>query len=346
MQYYVGLDVSLAETSVCVLDQAGQIAREARVKSDPECLAEFLRGLELPIRLVGMETGQLSNWLYHGLRDAGVPIVCVESHHMSTALKAQRVKTDQNDARGIAHMMRMGWYKEVHVKSAENSRYRILLNNRRWLLGRKIDLSNQIRGHLKIFGYRMGRVHWRHNFEKRVIELLADDAELLAIFRPMLRARAMITREVADIEKVIRRIVRCNPVCRRLMSIPGVGPMNALAFVSAIDNPHVFRRSRDVGAFFGLTPRKYASGEIDRSGRITKAGDGLVRTYLYEAANAIMTRTRRPCALRTWALDLVKRSSERKARVALARRLAVVMHRIWIDGTTFTWPRGPEEATA
>lgn len=346
MQYYVGLDVSLTETSACVLDQAGQIIREAKVKSDPECLAEFLRGLELPICLVGMETGQLSNWLYHGLRDAGVPIVCVESHHMSTALKAQRVKTDQNDARGIAHMMRMGWYKEVHVKSAENSRYRILLNNRRWLLGRKIDLSNQIRGHLKIFGYRMGRVHWRHNFEKRVLELLADDAELLAIFQPMLRARAMIMREVADIEKLIRRIVRCNPVCRRLMSIPGVGPMNALAFVSAIDNPHVFRRSRDVGAFFGLTPRKYASGEIDRSGTITKSGDGLVRTYLYEAANAIMTRMRRPCALRTWALDLVKRSSDRKARVALARRLAVLMHRIWIDGTTFTWPRAPEEATA
>lgn len=343
MQYYVGLDVSLAETSVCVLDQVGQIVREAKVKSDPECLAEFLRDLELSLRLVGMETGQLSNWLYHGLRDAGLPIVCVESHHMSTALKAQRVKTDQNDARGIAHMLRMGWYREVHVKSPENSRYRILLNNRRWLLGRKIDLSNQIRGHLKIFGYRMGRVHWRHNFEKRVHELLADDPELMAIIQPMLRARAMIMREVADLEKLIRRIVRANPVCRRLMSIPGVGPMNALAFVSAIDNPHVFRRSRDVGAFFGLTPRKYASGEIDRNGTITKAGDGLVRTYLYEAANAIMTRARRPCALRTWALALVKRGSERKARVALARRLAVIMHRIWIDGTTFSWTQIPEE---
>lgn len=346
MQYYVGLDVSLAETSVCVLDHAGQIVREAKVKSDPGCLAEFLWGLNLPIRLVGMETGQLSNWLYHGMRDAEVPIVCVESHHMSTALKAQRVKTDQNDARGIAHMMRMGWYKEVHVKSPENSRYRILLNNRRWLLARKVDLSNQIRGHLKIFGYKLGRVHWRHNFERRVIELLADDPELQAIIQPMLRARAMIMREVADLEKLILRIVRGNPVCRRLMSIPGVGPINALAFVSAIDNPHVFRRSRDVGAFFGLTPRKYAYGEIDRSGAITKSGDGLVRTYLYEAANSIMTRGRRPCALRTWALDLAKRGSQRKARVALARRLAVIMHRIWIDGSTFVWTQSPSEIRA
>lgn len=337
MQYYIGLDVSLSETSVCVLDESGTIVHESKVPSDPDELASFIGSLGLTVRLIGMETGQLSNWLYHGLRDANLPIVCVESHHMSTALKAQRVKTDQNDARGIAHMMRMGWYKEVHVKSPQNSRYRILLNNRRWLLGRKIDLSNQIRGHLKVFGYKLGRVHWRHHFEKRVYELLADDPDLMAAIQPMLRMRAMVMREVAELEKQIRRIVRNNPVCRRLLTIPGVGPMNALAFVSAIDNPHVFRRSRDVGAFFGLTPTKYASGEIDRTGSISKCGDGLVRTYLYEAANSIMTRLRRPLALRDWALDLAQRSSERKARVALARRLAIIMHRIWIDGTSFEW---------
>ena len=346
MQYYIGLDVSLAETSVCVLNETGDIVRESKVNSDSDDLVAFIQTVGLPIRLIGMETGQLSNWLYHGMRDAELRIVCVESFHMSTALKAQRVKTDQNDARGIAHMMRMGWYKEVHVKSLENSRYRILLNNRRWLLARKVDLSNQIRGHLKIFGYKMGRVHWRHNFEKRVYELLTDDAELLAIIQPMLRARAMIMREVADLEKMIRRIVRTNPVCRRLMSIPGVGPMNALAFVSAIDNPHIFRKSRDVGAFFGLTPTKYASGEIDRSGAISKSGDGLVRTYLYEAANSMMTRLRRPLALRDWALDLAKRSSERKARVALARRLAIIMHRLWVDGTSFDWRQTNMEVAA
>ena len=337
MQYYVGLDVSLAETSVCILDETGTIVREAKVCSDPEDLIAYMEGLELPVRLIGMETGQLSNWLYHGMRDAGLPIVCVESHHMSTALKAQRVKTDQNDARGIAHMMRMGWFRQVHVKSQENSRFRILLNNRKWLLGRKVDLSNQIRGHLKVFGYKLGRVHWRYNFERRVLELLADDPELLAIIQPMLRARAMVTREVAGLEKLILKIVRANTVCRRLMSIPGVGPMTALAFVSAIDNPHVFRRSRDVGAFFGLTPRKYASGEIDRSGAITKSGDLLVRHFLYEAAHSIMTRVRRSFALKTWAQELMKRSSGRKARVALARRLAVIMHRIWVDGSTFQW---------
>lgn len=156
MDYYVGLDVSLAETSICVLDHTGEIVREAKVASDPEHLSAFIDNLDLPIRLIGMETGQLSKWLYHGICDAGLPIVCVESHHMSTALKAQRIKTDQSDARGIAHMMRMGWYQKVHLKSPANSRYRIILNNRRWLLGRKVDLSNQIRGHLKIFGHKMG----------------------------------------------------------------------------------------------------------------------------------------------------------------------------------------------
>ncbi|MEO0619217.1 MAG: IS110 family transposase [Pseudomonadota bacterium] len=337
MQYYIGLDVSLAETSVCVVDRDGTIVREAKVHSDPDDLAAYIRDLDLPFHRIGMETGQLSNWLYHGMRDADLPIICVESHHMSTALKAQRVKTDQNDARGIAHMMRVGWYKEVHVKSPENSRYRVILNNRRWLIGRKIDLGNQIRGNLKTFGYKMGRVHWRHNFEKRVYELLAEDEALLSIIKPMLRARAILICEIADLERQIRKIVRKDPVCRRLMTIPGIGPMNALAFVSSIDNPHIFRRSRDVGAFFGLTPSKYASGEVDRTGSITKAGDSLVRTYLYEAANVLMTRLRKPCGLRTWALELVKRSSERKARVALARKLAVIMHRMWIDGTTFSW---------
>ncbi len=346
MHYFIGLDVSLAETSVCVLDETGEIYREAKVHSDPADLASFICDLEVPVRLIGMETGQLSNWLYHGLCDAALPIVCVESHHMSTALKAQRVKTDQNDARGIAHMMRMGWYKQVHVKSAQNSRYRILLNSRRWMLERRVDLSNQIRGYLKTFGYKLGRVHWRHDFEKRVFELLADDPDLLAVVAPLLRARAMILKEVADLEKQIRKIVRTDLVCRRLMTVPGIGPMNALAFVSAIDNPHLFRRSRDVGSFFGLTPSKYASGEIDRTGRITKCGDELVRTYLYEAANSIMSQLRRPCALRTWALELAKRSSEKTARVALARKIAVILHRIWIDGTAFDWKRSTTEATA
>jgi len=346
MQYYIGLDVSLAETSVCVLDETGDIIREAKVNSDPADLSAFISELDIPVRLIGMETGQLSNWLYHGLREADLPIVCVESHHMSTALKAQRVKTDQNDARGIAHMMRMGWYKEVHVKSPENSRCRGLLSSRQWLVARRVDLSNQIRAHLKTFGYKMGRVHWRHNFEKRVHELLADDPGLLAAIMPMLRARAVILKEIAELEKQIRAIVRANSVCRRLMTIPGIGPMNAFAFVTAIDNPYLFRRSRDVGAFFGLTPSKYASGEIDRDGSITKCGDYLVRGFVYEAANSILAHLRRPCALQSWAQELARRSSTKKARVALARKLTVIMHRMWIDGTTFDWREPVAKATA
>lgn len=174
---------------------------------------------------------------------------------------------------GIAQMMRMGWYRRVHVKSPLNQRYRVLLNNRRWLLGRRVDLTNQIRGNVRTFGYKLGTVGIQE-FETRVRALLADDPQLLSYVEPMLRARAMLMDETEEMERQIRRIVRDNQVCRRLMTIPGVGPLNALAFVTAIDNPHVFRRSRDVGAYLGLTPRKYASGETDRTGSITKAGDG------------------------------------------------------------------------
>ncbi len=336
MEHYVGLDVSLAETTVCIIDKGGSIIKEAKVASDPESLEAFFNKLDFRVVLIGLEAGQLSSWLYHGLSDAGHPVVCVESHHMSTALKAQRVKTDQNDARGIAQMMRMGWYREVHVKSRTHQRYRVLLNNRHWLLGRKVDLTNQIRGNLRTFGYKVGRVGWRA-FEKRVYELLTDDPELLSYVVPMLRARAMIIKEIAELERKIRRIVKEDKVCRRLMTIPGIGLLNALAFKTAIDNPYVFRKSRDVGAFFGLTPSKYASGEIDRNGAITKSGDRLVRSYLFEAANALISGLRRPCGLRTWAKQIAQRSSNKKARVALARKLAVIMHRIWIDGTTFRW---------
>lgn len=339
MDHYVGLDVSLAETSICVIDQKGSIVHEAKVPSDPVSLGTYLTGLSVKLVLIGVEAGQLSSWLFHGLDADGLPVVCIESHHMSAALSAQRVKTDKNDARGIAQMMRMGWYRKVHVKSPANQRYRVLLNNRRWLLERRVDLTNQIRGNIRTFGYKLGSVGIQE-FEGRVRTLLADDRQLLSFIEPMLRARAVLLEESDEMERQIRRIVRDSQVCRRLMTIPGIGPLNALAFVTAIDNPHVFRHSRDVGAYLGLTPSKYASGEVDRTGAITKAGDGMVRAYLFEAAHVLMTRLRRPHRLRTWAGRIAKRSSSRTARVALARRLAVIMHRMWVDGTTFRWDDG------
>lgn len=334
MQYYIGLDVSLKETSVCIIDANGDITKEGKVFSDPDSITTFLGTLNLDIALIGLEAGQLSSWLFNGLSEAGYPAVCIESRHMSTALKVQHVKTDRNDARGIAHMMRTGWYKTVNVKSHENQKLRVLLVNRKWLVEKKIAISNQIRGTIRTFGCKLGHVS-EGDFASRVHALLQDEPELYGFIAPMLRIRDEIRRELVALDKIVVDLVKEHEVCKRLVTVPGIGPINALAFVTAIDNPHNFRKSRSVGAFFGLTPRKFASGEIDRNGSITKCGDDMVRVYLYEAAKCLLGRTKKPSALKAWAMRLSKRSSARNAVVALARKLSVIMHRIWVDGTIY-----------
>lgn len=334
MSTYIGLDVSLKETHICVLDQNGDIVHEGRAASDPAALRDYIQSLDMNVTLIGLEAGQLSAWLFHGLTDAGLPAVCVESRHMNAALKAQRIKTDRNDARGIAHMMRTGWYRTVHIKSTYNQKRRVLLVNRKWLVEKRGAIANQIRGTIRTFGYKLGSVS-ELRFEARVLELISHDKELLAFVRPMLRMRASLLAELKKLEGLLLKLIRKDPVCRRLMTIPGIGPINALAFVTAVDNPHNFSKSQSVGAFLGLTPSKYASGEVDRNGTITKCGDAMVREYLFEAAQTLLTRVKKPLAIRAWAARIAKRSSPKKAIVALARKLSVLMHRIWIDGTEF-----------
>ncbi len=334
MKHYVGLDVSLKETHVCVIDEAGDIVYEGKAVSEPEALDEHLSKLGLDVTLIGLEAGQLSSWLVGDLMTRDWPIICVESRHMSTALKAQRIKTDRNDARGIAHMMRTGWYKAVHVKSAFNQKRRVLLVNRKWLIEKRTGITNQIRGTIRSFGYKMGQTSGPR-FEARVLELLENDPELLTYVQPMLRMRQSVRAELETLDAMLLNMVRSDPVCRRLMTIHGIGPINALAFVTAIDNPHNFAKSQSVGAFLGLTPSKYASGELDRNGGITKCGDAMVREYLFEAAQTLLTRVRKPMPIRAWAARIAKRSSTKKAVVALARKLSIIMHRIWIDGTEY-----------
>jgi len=334
MKHYIGLDISLNETHICIINQDGDIVREGKALSEPEALAAFLCDLPLAIELIGLEAGQLSSWLTGGLMEKGLPVVCIESRHMSTALKAQRVKTDRNDARSIAHMMRTGWFKPVHIKTVQTQKLRVLLTNRKWLIEKRTAIANQIRGTIRTFGYKLGQLG-AGQFEGRVRELLAQESELLSNVEPMLRTRRALCDELATLDRLLMEIMRNHSVCTRLMTIPGIGPINPLAFVTAIDNPHNFRKSQSVGAFIGLTPSKYASGEIDRSGHVTKCGDAMVREYLFEAAQTLLARVKRPCALKAWAARIAKRSSAKKAIVALARKLSVIMHRMWIDGTEF-----------
>jgi transposase len=338
MPDYVGLDVSLDQTSLCVLDAAGQIVRETKLDTDPDAIAEYLGQAALVIERVGLEAGPLSQWLHAGLVAHGLPAVCIETRHTKAALGAMPVKTDRGDARGIAQLMRTGWFKAVHVKTHQAQEWRLLLTQRRLLVNKLIDVEAEIRGTLRGFGLKMGRVG-RAGFAGRVRELLADRPSLLRVVEPVLLVQAMLLSQREALHRMVLQAVREEEVCRRMMTVPGVGPITALAFRATVDKAERFAHSRDVGAHFGLTPRRYQSGETDRSGTITKTGDALMRHALYEAATSMLVHATKPSALRNWALVVAKRRGLQKARVALARRLAVVLHRMWRDGSVFQ-PQG------
>jgi transposase len=343
MKYYAGLDVSLDETAVCVVNEEGVIVHEGKAESDPTALADWLSNNGVDLQRVGLEAGPLSPWLYEGLRAAGLPAVCVETRRMKGATAAMAVKTDRNDARAIAQAIRVGWYTAVHVKTAESQELRLLLTNRKTLQAAQLALDNEIRGTLKAFGLKVGQVTTAR-FEGRVTELVADRPRLLAMVRPMLFARDALRRQFAALHRMVLQATRTHQACRRFMTVPGVGPVVALTYATALDAPERFTRSRDVGAHFGLTPRKYASGEIDRNGAISKSGDRMARQALFHAALSLMTRAQRWSPLRAWGLVLAKRRGLKRATVAVARKLAVLLHRLWTDQADFRWTR--EEAVA
>lgn len=342
MAHFAGLDVSLAETAICIVDEVGEILCEGVCPTEPSALIEWFSKLDYDCQRIGFESGACSAWLYRELKDAGLPVFCIEARHASRVLQVQAIKTDRNDARGLAQMMRTGWFKVVHVKDEHAQKLRALLHSRRCLLDKRLDLENHIRGTLRSFGLKLGRVTLT-DFEARVRELIGEDAELALCLGPLLEARWRMHEQYRLLQTAVMRIVRNDEICRRLMTAPGVGPLTALTYKTAIDDPRRFAKSRSIGAHFGLTPRKYASGEVDFNGRITRSGDTMVRDHLFEAAHSLLTRSKRHCALKTWGLRIAKRSSLRKATVAVARKLSIILHRMWVDGTDF-WLSG-EPAT-
>ncbi len=334
MEYYAGIDVSLESASLCVVDATGRIVHEAKVASEPEVLIGWFSRLGLAVTRIGLEAGPLSQWLYAGMRDAGLAVELLETRHVRNAFKAMPVKTDRKDARGIAQLMRLGWFRPVHCKSLPAQEVRALLTARKLLLTKNHDVEMSLRGVLRGFGLKVGPTTPR-TFTSRVRELVAGHATLSTVAEAMLAARDMLFGEWQKLEKHLRSLAREDGRVRRLMTTPGVGPIVALTYVSAIDDPGRFRSSKTVGAHFGLTPRKYQSGETDVTGRISKIGDGGVRTVLYEAANVILTRPVKGSTLKSWGMRLAARAGMRKAKVALARKLAVVLHRMLVDGTSF-----------
>jgi transposase len=342
MDYFVGLDVSVKETSVCIVDEMGRIVREAKVASEPGVLLALLTDPAHLFKRIGLEAGPLSQWLFSSLAEAGLPVICVETRHMRAALKAQINKTDRNDARGIAQMMRVGLYRPVHVKTLRSQKLRMLLVHRRLLQSKAIAIENDLRATLRNFGLKVGMVG-TVKFEARIRELVANNPDLYVLAESLLIVRRTLREQFAILHRRLLAIVRDDEICQRLMTVPGVGPVVALTYRATVDVPARFRRSKAVGAVFGLTPARYQSGEIDRTGAISRCGDEMMRVMLYEAAQ-IMLYSKKWSWLKAWAMQIAKRRGMKKAIVALARRLAVIMHRIWVDGTEFRWTR--ETATA
>jgi len=338
MKHYAGLDVSVKETAVCIVDATGKVCREVKVVSHPEDLVAVLTDPALHMERIGLEAGPLSQWLFEGLARAGLPVICIETRHTKAFLKAQVNKTDRNDARGIAQMMRVNLFRPVHVKTLTSQKRRALLTARKLLQEKAIAIENDIRGLLRNFGLKVGTVGTA-KFEDRIRELVEDMSDLTAIMVPLLAARRKLREESSRLHRKVQEIARSDAICARLMTIPGVGPITALAFISTIDVPARFRNSRAVGPALGLTPMLNQSGESHRVGRVSLCGDAMMRALLYEAAQVMLTRVSKLSWLKAWAMNLAKRSGRRKAIVALARRLAVIMHRMWSDGTDFRWTR-------
>ena len=338
MEHYAGIDVSLECSSLCVVDATGKIEREAKVASDPEALIAWFGSLGLKVVRIGLEAGPLSQWLYAAMKQAGLAVELLETRHVRRAFETMLVKSDRNDARGIAQLMRLGWFRPVHCKSLPAQEVRALLTARKLVQSKLQDTENSLRGILRGFGLKVGKTT-PARFAGRIRDLVAGHPSLEVIAQAMLAVHAVLQREFKGLEKRVRLLARSDPSTRLLMTTPGVGAIVALTYASAIDDPARFRSSKQVGAHFGLTPKRYQSGQTDYTGRISKIGDAAVRTALYEAAHVMLTKPLKGCTeLKSWAMRIAKRAGMSKAKVALARRLGVIMHRMLVDRTSFNSP--------
>jgi len=337
MTYFAGLDVSLRSTNICVVDDEGNLFAEGKTDADVGDIVNFLNGLEVQIAKVGLEAGTLTQYLTYGLQFAGYEVVCMEARQVKAALCAMRNKTDKHDARGIAQLLRTGWYSRVHVKSMESHRVRALLSSRRAVLAKCIDLEQEIRGIFKIYGIKLPPRLGHGAFDPKVRPIIEADEVFSLSLLPVLDARLVLYRTFRELDNRTRKLAHSDAICVRLMTAPGVGFITALTFKAGVDDPTRFKQSRTVAAHFGLTPRRFQSGELDLEGHISRCGDAGVRSTLYTAANAMLTRSSKWSSLKAWGMKLAKTRGHRKAVIAVARKLAVILHRMWIDDTQFRW---------
>jgi transposase len=328
MKHYVGLDVSQKETSVCVVDDQGRLVFEGKAKSTPGALADLIRKRAPDAERIGFETGAMASWLWHELRRVDLPVVCIDARHAHAELSVRMNKSDQNDARGLAELVGIGWFREVKVKSEESQKVRAILMARARLVSIRRDIENQVRSMLKEYGLLFSRAIGAP-FRQLVVELLGAGHPLRAVVEPLLLIHEQVSRAQRKLDEDVRRRARADETVVRLMSGPGVGVITALMFRHKIDDPSRFTSATKVGAYLGLTPRRKQSGETDITGKISRWGDRQLRTYLFEAANVLVHRTKQWSTLKAWGVKLIKRIGMKKAKVAIARKIAIILHCIW-----------------
>lgn len=337
MKHYVGLDVSMKDTFICIVDETGKITNQGKTETNPELLAEYLKKFQIDLAKVGIESGSISHWLVEQLKKLEIPALCIDARKMATVLSVQINKTDKNDAKGIADAMRCGLYREVSQKSEKAIEIGTLMGSRRLMVEQRVQLTNAIRGFLKTYGIRMGS-SGESSFIEKVKEKLPDNRALAREgIEGLLNCYEKLHEEIKKLTRRIEKLAKEDEDTKRFMTIPGVGAVTALAYKTEIDDPKRFKNSRSVGAYLGMTPRQYSSGETQRQGRISKCGSRETRCLLNEAAVVMLTRSKRWSKLRAWGLKLHRKHGFKKATMAVGRKMAVMMHRMWIEKTDFIY---------
>jgi len=329
--------VSDKTTHICVVDVEGRVLRRDVVASDPDVLAKWLDRHCAGLVRVVLETGTLSTFLYHGLAEHGVPVECICARHAKGVLSVRINKSDVHDAEGLAQLARTGWFKRVHMKASATHIDRAALRIRAQLITARTSMANQLRGLLKLFGLRIGTARTPARRAERLTALYSQRPDLKALFAPLIASMETIEEQLRASSRLLGERAIADPVCARLMTVPGVGPITALTYTASIEDPRRFARSDDVGAYAGLVPRRNQSGERDTSGHISKAGDPMLRRALYEAANVILSQVKKPFALQQWGKKIAEAKGAKRARTAVARKLAALLHSLWLNETEFRW---------
>ena len=344
MKYYAGLDISNIETSICIVDYDNNIVKEGKVLTDPESIHRYLKKTGLKFEKIGLETGSLSHWLFTGLKKEGWNVVCINTWFMAAILATNVNKTDRNDARGIANAIRCNNYKEVHIKSIESIKINCLLTARKALVRQNMQLYNVVRGVLKTFGVKLPKgIKSIREAIKRVVafdHFLPDEKKITvhvdwSIFEPLIVCYEKVQEQLQILEHKLTILAKNDRIIQRFMTHPGVGIVTAVSYKAEIDDPKRFKKSRSVGAYLGMTPKQYSSGEVVRQGRVSKQGSTEVRTLLHEAGVVLLTRTKGQSKLKTWGLKKKRKLKTQKAGMAVGRKIAINLHRMWLEDKDF-----------